>query len=171
MDRERRDAPELVATLVVLHLAEVALGHRPRRCGKLGTNGSVAYLFSKSGQITFAPGADEEKILEIALEHGATDVISEDDGAEKLKSTSSPFARDVFLIGVLVYEMLEAKELERVNRVPLYDTKLALQLAATHRAPKQLVMALAASLVPLSALVSTLKVTVSARASCAQVTW
>ncbi len=49
--------------------------------GNLGTDGSVAYLFSKSGQITFAPGADEEKILEIALEHGATDVISEEDGS------------------------------------------------------------------------------------------
>ena len=63
------------------------------------------------------------------LETGSID-LPEDDGAEKLKSTSSPFARDVFLIGVLVYEMLEAKELERVNRVPLYDTKLALQLPA-----------------------------------------
>ena len=49
--------------------------------GNLGTDGSVAYLFSKSGQITFAPGANEEQILEIALEHGATDVISEEDGS------------------------------------------------------------------------------------------
>jgi YebC/PmpR family DNA-binding regulatory protein len=51
--------------------------------GNLGTDGSVAYLFSKSGQITFAPGADEEKILEIALEHGATDVISEEDALDR----------------------------------------------------------------------------------------
>src|SRR3990167_8128587 len=47
--------------------------------GNLGTDGSVAYLFKKQGQITFAPGANEEKILEIALETAAEDVIVHDD--------------------------------------------------------------------------------------------
>lgn len=61
------------------------------------------------------------------LETGSID-LPEDDGERE--SSSDPFARDVFLLGVLVYEMLESKELERVNRVPLYDTKLALQLPA-----------------------------------------
>lgn len=42
--------------------------------GNLGTDGSVAYLFSKRGVISFAPGADEDKIMEIALEAGADDV-------------------------------------------------------------------------------------------------
>jgi YebC/PmpR family DNA-binding regulatory protein len=49
--------------------------------GNLGTDGSVAYLFNKQGVINFAPGADEEKVMDIALEAGAEDIDSEDDGA------------------------------------------------------------------------------------------
>jgi YebC/PmpR family DNA-binding regulatory protein len=49
--------------------------------GNLGTDGSVAYLFSRQGQISFAPGADEEQILEVALEAGAEDIETEEDGA------------------------------------------------------------------------------------------
>jgi len=47
--------------------------------GNLGTDGSVAYLFRKLGQITFAPGSDEERLMEVALEHGAEDVIVDSD--------------------------------------------------------------------------------------------
>lgn len=50
-----------------------------KRGGNLGTDGSVAYLFTKRGIISYAPGADEEKILECALEAGAEDVITNDD--------------------------------------------------------------------------------------------
>lgn len=49
--------------------------------GNLGTDGSVAYLFAKKGQISFAPGKDEEQVLEQALEAGADDVLSHDDGS------------------------------------------------------------------------------------------
>jgi YebC/PmpR family DNA-binding regulatory protein len=49
--------------------------------GNLGTNGSVAYLFEKKGQITFAEGADEDAIMEAALEAGADDVVTNDDGS------------------------------------------------------------------------------------------
>jgi YebC/PmpR family DNA-binding regulatory protein len=49
--------------------------------GNLGTDGSVAYLFNRTGVIVFAPGADEEKIMEIALEAGAEDLETDDDGA------------------------------------------------------------------------------------------
>lgn len=42
--------------------------------GNLGTDGSVAYLFKKQGILTFAPGSDENKIMEIALDAGAEDV-------------------------------------------------------------------------------------------------
>ena len=52
-----------------------------RRGGNLGTDGSVAYLFKKVGQLYFAPGSDEEQIMEVALEAGADDVIVHDDGA------------------------------------------------------------------------------------------
>lgn len=54
--------------------------HAFTKCGgNLGTDGSVSYLFSKTGQMTFAPGADEERIMDIALESGAEDVVVNDD--------------------------------------------------------------------------------------------
>lgn len=52
-----------------------------KRGGNLGTDGSVAYLFSRSGLITFAPGVDEDVLLEVGLESGADDVIAAEDGS------------------------------------------------------------------------------------------
>jgi len=49
--------------------------------GNLGTDGSVAYLFTKTGMISFAAGSDEDTIMEAALEAGADDVVSNDDGS------------------------------------------------------------------------------------------
>ncbi|GAA0515773.1 YebC/PmpR family DNA-binding transcriptional regulator [Tatumella terrea] len=49
--------------------------------GNLGTDGSVAYLFSRKGVISYAPGQDEDTVMEAALEAGAEDVVSYDDGA------------------------------------------------------------------------------------------
>jgi YebC/PmpR family DNA-binding regulatory protein len=49
--------------------------------GNMGTNGSVAFQFRHCGQIVLAPGADEDKVMEVALEAGADDVITDDDGA------------------------------------------------------------------------------------------
>ncbi|WP_029686760.1 YebC/PmpR family DNA-binding transcriptional regulator [Tatumella saanichensis] len=49
--------------------------------GNLGTDGSVAYLFSRKGIISYAPGQDEDVLMEAALEAGAEDVVSYDDGA------------------------------------------------------------------------------------------
>ncbi len=51
-----------------------------RAGGTLGTDGSVAYLFDKKGQIHFAPGAGEDEVMEIAIESGAEDVVTDDDG-------------------------------------------------------------------------------------------
>lgn len=56
--------------------------HAFAKCGgNLGTDGSVAYLFSKQGVISFTRCADEEKIMDAALEAGAEDVLSHDDGS------------------------------------------------------------------------------------------
>ncbi len=56
--------------------------HAFTKCGgNLGTDGSVAYLFNEMGQITFAPGADEERVMELALEAGAEDVIVNNDNS------------------------------------------------------------------------------------------
>lgn len=49
--------------------------------GNLGTDGSVAYLFKKVGVITFAPGANEDGVMEAALEAGADDIVTNDDGS------------------------------------------------------------------------------------------
>lgn len=55
--------------------------HAFSKCGgNLGTDGSVAYLFSKKGVISFEKG-DEDTIMEAALEAGAEDVVTYDDGA------------------------------------------------------------------------------------------
>lgn len=51
-----------------------------KRGGNLGTDGSVAYLFTRTGQISFAQ-ADEDQIMEVALEAGAEDVVINDDGS------------------------------------------------------------------------------------------
>jgi YebC/PmpR family DNA-binding regulatory protein len=54
--------------------------HAFTKCGgNLGTDGSVAYLFKEMGQITFAPGANEERVMEVALDAGAEDVVVNDD--------------------------------------------------------------------------------------------
>jgi len=49
--------------------------------GNLGTDGSVAYLFTKSGVFIFPPGTDEDAVMEGAMEAGAEDIITQDDGS------------------------------------------------------------------------------------------
>jgi YebC/PmpR family DNA-binding regulatory protein len=49
--------------------------------GNMGTDGSVSFQFKHCGQIVFAPGTSEDKVMEVALEAGADDVITHDDGA------------------------------------------------------------------------------------------
>ena len=49
--------------------------------GNLGTDGSVAFLFKHCGQIVFAPGTDEDKLMEAAIDAGADDVVTNDDGS------------------------------------------------------------------------------------------
>jgi len=57
--------------------------------GNLGTDGSVAYLFNKQGEILLAPGQNEEKIIELAIESGAEDVNSEEGQVEIITSPES----------------------------------------------------------------------------------
>ena len=59
--------------------------------GNLGTDGSVAYLFTKRGIISYGPGADEDTIMEAALEAGAEDVVANDDGSMDVYSTPDDF--------------------------------------------------------------------------------
>ena len=55
--------------------------------GNLGTDGSVAYLFSKMGVLNFAPGRSEDDVMEAALDAGADDVVSEEDGSIEVITT------------------------------------------------------------------------------------
>jgi YebC/PmpR family DNA-binding regulatory protein len=52
-----------------------------KRGGNLGTDGSVAYLFKRTGQISYSAGVDENRLIEVALEAGAEDVVTNDDGS------------------------------------------------------------------------------------------
>jgi len=59
--------------------------------GNLGTDGSVAYLFSKIGVLNYPPGADEDCIMEAALDAGAEDVVTADDGSVEVITDPTSF--------------------------------------------------------------------------------
>ncbi len=59
--------------------------------GNMGTEGSVAFQFKHCGQIIFAPGTSEDKVMEVALEAGAEDVIAGDDGAIEVLCAAPDF--------------------------------------------------------------------------------
>jgi YebC/PmpR family DNA-binding regulatory protein len=59
--------------------------------GNLGTEGSVAFQFKHCGQLVFAPGTSEDKVMEVALEAGADDVIADDDGAIEVLTEPTGF--------------------------------------------------------------------------------
>ena len=59
--------------------------------GNLGTEGSVAFQFKNCGQLIFAPGTNEDKVMEVALEAGAEDVITDDDGAIEVLTSPTEF--------------------------------------------------------------------------------
>ena len=60
--------------------------------GNLGTDGSVAFLFKHCGALLFAPGADEEKIMEAALEAGAEDIVGNEDGSVEVITAPADFS-------------------------------------------------------------------------------
>jgi YebC/PmpR family DNA-binding regulatory protein len=88
--------------------------------GNLGTDGSVAYLFKHCGQLVFAPGTNEDKLMEAALDAGAEDVITNDDGSIEVISSPHEF--------IAVKEALQKAgfkpELAEVTLKPLNDNPL-----------------------------------------------
>lgn len=75
--------------------------------GNLGTNGSVAFLFNRTGVISYADGVDEEKLLEAALEAGAEDIINNEDGSIDIHTSFESFGQ--------VKDALDAAGLEAAN--------------------------------------------------------
>lgn len=59
--------------------------------GNLGTDGSVSFQFKHCGQLVFAPGTSEDKVMEVALEAGADDVITDADGAIEVLTSPTEF--------------------------------------------------------------------------------
>ena len=59
--------------------------------GNMGTTGSVAFQFKNVGQLVFAPGTSEDKVMEVALEAGADDVLSDEDGAIEVLTSPAEF--------------------------------------------------------------------------------
>ena len=58
----------------------------------MGTEGSVAFMFKHTGQFLFAPGVEEDKLMEAALEAGADDVITDDEGGFEVLCDPNAFA-------------------------------------------------------------------------------
>ncbi|MDD2546458.1 MAG: YebC/PmpR family DNA-binding transcriptional regulator [Burkholderiaceae bacterium] len=59
--------------------------------GNMGTEGSVAFQFKHCGQLIFSPGTSEDQVMEVALEAGADDVVTDDDGAVEVLTTPGAF--------------------------------------------------------------------------------
>jgi len=59
--------------------------------GSMGTAGSVSFQFKHVGQLIFAPGTSEDKVMEVALEAGAEDVVTDDDGAIEVITATADF--------------------------------------------------------------------------------
>ncbi|WP_028311014.1 YebC/PmpR family DNA-binding transcriptional regulator [Derxia gummosa] len=92
-----------------------------RTGGNLGTDGSVSFMFKHCGQFLFAPGTSEDKVMEVALDAGAEDVITDDEGGIEVLSAPGDFEA--------VKKALEAAglkaELAEITMKPLNETLLA----------------------------------------------
>jgi YebC/PmpR family DNA-binding regulatory protein len=88
--------------------------------GNLGTDGSVAFMFKHCGQLLFAPGTNEDKVMEAALEAGAEDVLNDDEGGIEVICAPADFEQ--------VKKRLEAAglkaEVAEITMKPLNETVL-----------------------------------------------
>ena len=77
--------------------------------GNLGTDGSVVFMFKHCGQLVFEPGVSEEKVMEVALEAGAEDIVTDEDGSVEVITPPADF--------LAVKEALEAAGLKAAMAV------------------------------------------------------
>lgn len=99
-----------------------------RNGGNLGTDGSVAFQFERKGVITFAPGTGEDAVMEAALEVGAEDIVSADDGTVEVLAAPSEFeaVRDGLAAAGLKFE--EAEVVERADNLVEVDAETGRQV-------------------------------------------
>ena len=88
--------------------------------GNMGSEGSVAFLFKHCGQLLFAPGTDEDKLMEAALEAGAEDVVANDDGSLEVITSPYEFARVKAALDAAGFK----PELAEVTMKPSTETEL-----------------------------------------------
>lgn len=81
--------------------------------GNMGTAGSVAYMFANLGVIQFAPDSNEDAIIEVALDSGAEDVITSDDGSIEVLTSAEDF---IVVKGVLIAADLNPEQAEVTMR-------------------------------------------------------
>lgn len=91
-----------------------------KKGGNLGTSGSVSYLFARKGQISFAPGVNEDALMEAALEAGADDVVINEDGSADVMTAFEDFFR---VKDALVGAGLNAAESE-ITQIPSLTVSL-----------------------------------------------
>ncbi|QMU60341.1 MAG: YebC/PmpR family DNA-binding transcriptional regulator [Gammaproteobacteria bacterium] len=90
--------------------------------GNMGTSGSVAYMFEKMGVIQFAPGTDEDAVMEAALDSGAEDVVTSDDGSIEVLTSPEEFINVKDALVAAGLETVEAELTMRAeNRASLSD--------------------------------------------------
>jgi len=85
--------------------------------GNLGTDGSVAYLFTKLGVLSYPAGSDEDAVMEAALEAGAQDIVTNDDGSIDVLTDPADFetVRDALVAAGLPPENAEVTQLASTN--------------------------------------------------------
>ncbi len=90
--------------------------------GNLGTEGSVAFQFKNCGQLIFAPGTNEDKVMEVALEAGAEDVITDEEGAIEVLTSPADFeaVKNALEAAGLVADMAEVT-MRAENTIALSD--------------------------------------------------
>ncbi|MNO91748.1 Transcriptional regulatory protein PmpR [compost metagenome] len=100
--------------------------HAFSKCGgNLGTDGSVAYMFERKGQISYAPGVSEDALMEAALEAGADDVVTNDDGSIDVFTS---FADFISVNEALTAAGFKAEEAE-IAMIPSTTSTLDLETA------------------------------------------
>jgi len=102
--------------------------------GNLGTDGSVAYMFARTGILMYPAGSDEDAIMEAALEAGAEDVTSNEDGAIEVITAYEDFISVIDAMTVAGFEPAQAEVIEKAANlvdVTLDDAEKIMRLIDT----------------------------------------
>lgn len=93
--------------------------------GNLGTDGSVAFMFTHAGVLTFAPGMDEDALMEAALEAGADDVLVDEDGSAEVLTAPDAYETVAAAMREAGFEPETAEATMRPNNLSPIDVETA----------------------------------------------